>query len=77
MLAIQEIWRYDGFSRLWFIGAASGSARWLEVLCFSVFAWQLTSDASLAGLLMGARMAGLILAGSIFCLLETEYLVRS
>ena len=49
-----------------FIGTASGSARWLEVLCFSVFAWQLTANASLAGLIMGARMAGVVLAGIVF-----------
>ena len=66
MLNIREIWRYPGFSRLWFIGTASGSARWLEVLCFSVFAWQLTSNASLAGLIMGARMAGVVLTGIAF-----------
>tara|TARA_Y100000385_G_scaffold9663_1_gene10082 strand:+ start:925 stop:2118 length:1194 start_codon:yes stop_codon:yes gene_type:complete len=66
LLKIKEIWRYPGFSRLWFIGTASGSARWLEVLCFSVFAWQLTADASLAGLIMGARMAGVVLAGIVF-----------
>ena len=66
MLNIREIWRHPGFSRLWFIGTASGSARWLEVLCFSVFAWQLTANASLAGLIMGARMAGVVLAGLVF-----------
>ena len=66
MLNIREIWRHPGFSRLWFIGTASGSARWLEVLCFSVFAWQLTANASLAGLIMGARMAGVVLAGIVF-----------
>ena len=68
MLKIKEIWRCPGFSRLWFIGTSSGSARWLEVLCFSVFAWQLTADASLAGLIMGARMAGVVLAGIMFML---------
>jgi len=31
-----------------------------------VFAWQLTADASLAGLIMGARMAGVVLAGIMF-----------
>ena len=66
MLNIKEIWRHPGFARLWFIGTASGSARWLEVLCFSVFAWQLTADASLAGLIMGARLAGVVLAGIVF-----------
>ncbi len=63
---IQEIWKHKGFSRLWCIGVVSGSARWLEVLCFSVFAWQLTYDATLAGLIMGARMAGVVTAGLIF-----------
>ena len=66
MLNIKEIWRHPGFSRLWLIGTASGSARWLEVLCFSIFAWQSTADASLAGLTMGARMAGVVLAGVVF-----------
>ena len=33
---------------------------------FSVFAWQLTANASLAGLIMGARMAGVVLAGVVF-----------
>ena len=66
MLKIKEIWRHRGFSRLWLIGAASGSARWLEVLCFSVFAWRLSADASLAGLIMGARMAGVVVAGVVF-----------
>ena len=28
--------------------------------------WQLTSNASLAGLIMGARMAGVVLAGIVF-----------
>ena len=31
-----------------------------------MFAWQLTADASLAGLIMGARMAGVVLAGIVF-----------
>ena len=69
MLNIKEIWRHPGFSRLWLIGTASGSARWLEVLCFSVFAWQLTEDASLAGLIMGVRMAGVVIAGVVFMLI--------
>ena len=65
MRNIREIWTHPRFSRLWFIGTASGSARWLSTM-FSVFAWQLTTNASLAGLIMGARMAGVVLAGIVF-----------
>ena len=72
MLAIKEIWEYKGFSRLWLVGTASGTARWLEVLCFSVFCWQLTNDAYLAGLIMGARMAGVVFAGITFLLLGSK-----
>ena len=72
MLNIKEIWKHPGFPRLWLIGTASGSARWLEVLCFSVFAWQLTEDASLAGLIMGVRMAGVVIAGVVFMLIGSR-----
>jgi len=72
LLAIKEIWKHKGFSRLWLVGTASGAARWLEVLCFSVFSYQLTNDASLAGLIMGLRMVGVVFAGIIFLLLGSK-----
>ena len=63
---IEQIWRFHEFRRLWFIGLASGSARWIEVLCFSVFAWKITNDATVAGWLMTSRMSGVMLAGTLF-----------
>ena len=63
---IEQIWRFHEFRRLWFIGLASGSARWIEVLCFSVFAWKITKDATVAGWLMTSRMSGVMLAGTLF-----------
>ena len=62
---IEQIWRFHEFRRLWFIGLASGSARWIEVLCFSVFAWKVTTDATVAGWLMTSRMSGVMLALSL------------
>ena len=70
---IEQIWRFHEFRRLWFIGLASGSARWIEVLCFSVFAWKVTTDATVAGWLMTSRMSGVMLAGTLFTVFGRRY----
>ena len=54
------------FQKLWLSGVASGTARWIEVFCFSVIAWQITKDAVVVGNLMTLRMAGVILAAIFF-----------
>ena len=54
------------FLRLWLAGTSSGIARWLEVMCFSVFAWQITKDATIAGYLMTLRLTGVLIASVLF-----------
>ena len=54
------------FQRLWITGTSSGIARWIEVMCFSVFAWQLTKDATIAGYLMTLRLTGVLISSILF-----------
>ena len=54
------------FQRLWITGTSSGIARWVEVMCFSVFAWQITKDATIAGYLMTLRLTGVLIASVLF-----------
>ena len=52
--------------RLWLAGTSSGIARWLEVMCFSVFAWQISGDATIAGFFMTLRFVGVMFSGILF-----------
>ena len=54
------------FQRLWITGTSSGIARWVEVMCFSVFAWQITKDATIAGYLMTLRLTGVLISSVLF-----------
>ena len=54
------------FQRLWITGTCSGIARWIEVMCFSVFAWQITKDATIAGYLMTLRLTGVLISSFLF-----------
>ena len=54
------------FQRLWMTGTSSGIARWVEVMCFSVFALQITKDATIAGYLMTLRLTGVLIASVLF-----------
>ena len=50
-------------------GTSSGIARWLEVMCFSVFAWQISGDATTTGFIMTLRFVGVIFSGFFFLFL--------
>ena len=54
------------FQKLWLSGVASGTARWVEIFCFSVIARQITHDAVIVDHLMTLGMAGVILAAIFF-----------
>ena len=61
-----KIWLNSKFQRLWITGTSSGIARWIEVMCFSVFAWQITKDATIAGYLMTLRLTGVLISSFLF-----------
>ena len=66
---IKYIFNNRQFLRLWLTGTSSGIARWLEVMCFSVFAWQISGDASMTGFIMTLRFVGVIFSGVFFLFL--------
>ena len=63
---IKTIFSNFQFLRLWLAGTSSGIARWLEVMCFSVFAWQISGDATIAGFFMTLRFVGVMFSGILF-----------
>ena len=66
---IKYIFNNRQFLRLWLTGTSSGIARWLEVMCFSVFAWQISGDATTTGFIMTLRFVGVIFSGFFFLFL--------
>ena len=52
ILVLFEIWKTKAFTILFLAGFLTSIARWFEVFLFSVIAWKLTGNASLAALLI-------------------------
>jgi len=57
------------FRHYWTIGFLTSTARWFEIMAFSVLSWELTGDASIAGWMFAFRMISLGITGAIFAML--------
>ena len=63
-----EIWQTKAFTILFLAGFLTSVARWFEVFLFSVIAWKLTGNASIAALLIMLRLLGVAATGATFSL---------
>ena len=61
-----EIWKTKAFTILFLAGFLTSVARWFEVFLFSVIAWKLTGNASIAALLIMLRLLGVAATGITF-----------
>ena len=66
ILVLFEIWKTKAFTILFLAGFLTSVARWFEVFLFSVIAWKLTGNASLAALLIMLRLLGVAATGVTF-----------
>ena len=71
-----KIWKFRTFRDLFLAGFITSTARWVEVLAFSVIAWQYTGNASVVALLMTARFIFVALAGLYFSINGSLYTGR-
>ena len=62
---LRNLLRDPVYARVWLIGIFSGVARWLEMLVFGVFAFELTGSPFLVALLIILRLLPLVVFGSI------------
>ena len=63
---IQDILLIKDFRHYWAIGFMTSTARWLEVMAFSIITWDLSGDAAIAGWMFASRMISLGLTGLVF-----------
>ena len=63
---VQDILLIKDFRHYWTIGFMTSTARWLEVMAFSVITWNLSGDAVTAGWMFAARMIFLGFTGLVF-----------
>ena len=70
-----EIWRTKAFTILFLAGFLTSVARWFEVFLFSVVAWKLTGNASIAALLIMLRLLGVAATGVTFSI-AGEFVVK-
>ena len=68
-----EIWTYKKFSVLFTAGWFTSVARWFEVLIFSVIAWNLTENASIAAFLVMLRLVAVAITGIFFSITGTFF----
>ena len=69
---ISKILRIKDFRLLWTIGFLTSSARWLEIMTFSVLTWQWFGDATYAAVLFAVRMIAISVTGIVFSLFSTQ-----
>jgi hypothetical protein len=69
---ISTIWKIKDFRYLWVTGFLTSSARWLEIIAFSVLTWQWFGDATYAAFLFALRMIAISLTGIVFSKLSTQ-----
>ncbi len=67
------VWKVKDFRTLWTVGLLTSSARWIEIIIFSVLTWQWFGDATYAGLLFAVRMIAVSLTGIIFSLVANHF----
>ena len=63
---LKEIWLFKGFRDLFLAGLLNSTARWFEVLVFSLITWNYTNDASMAAFLISCWLLFVGLAGLFF-----------
>ena len=63
---LKEIWLFKGFRDLFLAGILTSTARWFEVLVFSLITWNYTNNASMAAFLITCRLLFVGLAGLLF-----------
>ena len=63
--SVRDLLRDPVFTRVWLIGIFGGVARWLEMLVFGIFAFELTGSPFLVALLLILRLLPLVVFGSI------------
>ena len=68
-----DVWKVKDFRTLWMVGLLTSSARWLEIIIFSVLTWQWFGDATYAALLFALRMIAISLTGIIFSLVSNHF----
>tara|TARA_Y100000591_G_scaffold285427_1_gene267679 strand:- start:63 stop:1283 length:1221 start_codon:yes stop_codon:yes gene_type:complete len=61
-----KVWKNRGFTILFIAGFLTSVARWFEVFLFSVIAWKLSGNASIAALLIMLRLLGVAATGVTF-----------
>ena len=71
--SLLEIWTYKKFSVLFTAGWFTSVARWFEVLIFSVIAWKLTENASIAAFLVMLRLVAVAITGVFFSITGTFF----
>ena len=64
--ALFKVWKNKGFTILFIAGFLTSVARWFEVFLFSVIAWKLSGNASIAALLIMLRLLGVAATGVTF-----------
>ena len=70
---IFEIWKIKDFRNLWTVGLLTSSARWLEIIIFSVLTWQWFSEATYASLLFAFWMSAISFTGIIFSFVSNRF----
>ena len=71
--SIFDVWKVKDFRTLWTVGDLTSSARWLEIIIFSVLTWQWFGDATYAALLFALRMIAISLTGIIFSFVSNHF----
>ncbi len=61
--SMHALFAVPDYRRLWLIGAAAGTARWLEFLALSIYTYQITGSAPLVALIAIVRMLPYALLG--------------
>ncbi len=61
-----DIWKFKPFTILFLAGFLTSVARWFEIFLFSVIAWKLTGNASIAAILIMIRLLGVAATGLTF-----------
>ena len=61
-----QIWKSKPFTILFLAGFLTSVARWFEVFLFSVIAWKLTGNASIAAIFIMIRLLGVAATGLTF-----------
>ena len=61
-----DIWKFKPFTLLFLAGFLTSVARWFEIFLFSVIAWKLTGNASIAAILIMVRLLGVAATGLTF-----------